>query len=125
MLRGSVVLYGTGGHLSHILAGVPGRFQQHGADLDLVEFGGVLRRVCRADYGPARLWVRRGREPWRGPFPHWRATRAALVALYGDRGEIAKGLEPGRARPCGAEIVSGGWRYRLAWGGDAPPVRDG
>ena len=121
MIRGAVVTYGRDGPLSHILAGVPGRWLSRDGDGDLVEFAGVLRRVDRVNVSPARLWVRRGLDPWRGPLTSWRACRAALAALYGDRGEIANGLAPGRTSAHGAETISGGRRYRLAWGGDSPP----
>lgn len=123
MIRGSVVVYGSGGHLSHILEGVPGRWMEPGVDLDLAEFAGVYRRVGRGDISPARLWCRRGPLAWLGPFRCYRAAMDALRPLAGDWRAVEAGLRVGRCNPSGAEIVSGGWRYRLAYGGETPPAR--
>jgi hypothetical protein len=125
MIRGAVVVYGSGGHLSHILEGTPGRWMERGADLDLCEFAGVYRRCARADLSPARLWWRKGPGKWQGPFRSYRAAMAALRLVAGDWGEVESALRHGRATPAGAETISGGWRYRLAWGGETPPLRHG
>lgn len=72
----------------------------------------------------ARLWVARGKD-WRGPFRGWRAALDALAGLVepGDLESLAAALQPGRGTERGAAAIAGGWRYRLAWGGDDPPLR--
>lgn len=91
-----------------------------------VESATVRYLVPRHDLAPARLWLAKGRT-WQGPFKGWRETLAALQTLAPalDLPTLAKALEPGRGTPLGAVAMAGGWRYRLAWGGDDPPGRYG
>lgn len=125
MLKGSIVIYGREGHLSHILADCPGRFMEPGTDLDLVEFDGILRRVMRADISPARLWWHKGCGKWIGPHTSYREAMETLSRVCATMGDVEPRLRAGRATARGAETISGGWRYRLAWGGDEPPARHG
>jgi hypothetical protein len=84
----------------------------------VVSVAGVHYPAGAADLTPARLWIARGRE-WQGPFKGWRAARRALEALGGP----CDALAIGRASDLGAYALAGGWRWRLAWGGDVPPGR--
>lgn len=87
----------------------------------LCDTGAARVPISPDDLSPARLWLARGRD-WQGPFPGWRAARAALQWP----GEVLGGLEAaGRGKPLGASYMAGGWRYRLAYGGDDPPARFG
>lgn len=115
MRPGVVVTYRPGCPLSHILAGVPGRMMADGR----VEFQGVPRTIQPHEIRLARLWWRRGAETWRGPYRGPKAALRALCPLLAPPSGIS--AADIRGNPHGAEIISGGWRYRLAWGGLVPP----
>lgn len=117
MELGAIVTYAPTGPLSHVMAGLVGEVREGGR----VQFGAMLEPVRPEHLNPARLWWRRGAGEWQGPFNGWPDARPSLAALCPDVDE----LESGVACPDGAEIVSGGWRYRIAWGSDDPPQRFG
>lgn len=113
MIRGGIYLGRPG--LSPALDGVPMQWLGEG----MADAGAVRLAVDPADLSPARLWLAKGRD-WRGPFRSWRPAAAALPWPPDVLGALAKA---GRGKPLGAEIISGGWRYRLAYGGNDPPER--
>lgn len=121
MIRGAVAIVKPGSVLGPAMAGLPVRFIGQAGDSCRVEAHATRYLVPRCDLEPGRLWVRRGREAWQGPFPSWRDARAALDAPPG----VVERLAAGRASPDGATCLAGGWRYRLAWGGASPPSRYG
>ena len=121
MIVGQIVTYAPQGPLGHILGGCPGVVRDTGLGFAVVAFGAILEPCQLTDLQPARLWWRRGRGAWHGPFPDWAEARGSLVAA----GVKAEGLAHGATCPHGAETISGGWRHVLAWGGDDPPTRHG
>lgn len=108
-----IVVYSPAGPLGHILGNMPGRDIGGG----LVAFGAIVEAVEAEWLSPARLWGRRGVEPWQGPYDTLEAVIASLGAVAG--------LERASYDPNGAETISGGWRYRVAWSGELPPSRFG
>lgn len=113
MVRGGVYL--ASASLSPAMAGCPVLWLGEG----LADAGAARIAASPADLSPARLWLARGRE-WRGPF---RSYRAALAALPWPPDALAALARAGRGKPLGAFYIAGGWRYRLAYGGERPPER--
>ncbi|WLJ71176.1 hypothetical protein [Sphingomonas phage Carli] len=91
---------------------------------DVIEAHATRYPAARRDLIAARLWIARGRD-WQGPFRGWRAALEALAAVCPapDLPRVVATLRTGRGTPLGAVTMAGGWRYRLAWGGDDPPSR--
>lgn len=121
MKAGDMVTYAPSGPLGHVMGGCPGLIKQKGQGFAVVAFGAMLEPCQLEDLAPAFLWWRRGRGTWQGPFNSWPDASASLSAA----GVDPSGLEHGATSPLGAEIVSKGWRYKLAWAGVDPPARHG
>lgn len=116
MKAGEIVTYAPGGPLGHVLGGCPGLVIETGEGFAVVEFGAILEPCPLDCLSPARLWWRKGAGDWQGPYDAWGEALALILPA---------GLESGLSDANGAEIISGGWRYRLAWGGEEPPERYG
>lgn len=119
MKAGDIVIYAPSGPLGHVMGGCPGLIKQRGQGFAVVAFGAILEPCQLKDIAPALLWWRRGRGAWQGPFTTWPDARDHMAGA----GVDPSGLEHGAASPLGAEIISKGWRYVLAWGGVDPPRR--
>lgn len=121
MKSGDMVTYSPSGPLGHILGGCPGRLGGIGPRFAIVTFAASQQTCQLEDLAPAVLWWRRGLGRWQGPFATWADAMASLSGAGVDPAPFASG----ETCPLGAEIISGGFRYRLAWGGVDPPSRYG
>lgn len=115
MIRGGIYLVRPESPMGHVLGGSPVLWLGEG----LGDTGAARLAVDPGSLTPARLWLARGRE-WRGPFRSW---RAALAAPPWPDIPLKRLASAGRGKPLGAEIISHGWRYRLAYAGAEPPER--
>ncbi len=115
MIRGGIYLVRPESPMGHVLGGSPVLWLGEG----LGDTGAARVALEPGSLAPARLWLARGRE-WRGPFRSW---RAALAAPPWPDIPLRRLASAGRGKPLGAEIVSHGWRYRLAYAGAEPPER--
>ena len=124
MLKGRIAL--APASLGLALAGCPVLVTGPGGQPGTITLRGNGQRfpdVPAADLVPASLWAARGRE-WKGPYIDRQGALQAFTAWDPVRGaDITESLLQGESSPLGAEIISGGWRYRLAWGGDTAPTR--
>lgn len=120
MIRGAVLyLPGPDVRSGPVLYVAPG-----GPGLVECKAGACRLLLPRQRLQRGRLWLARGRD-WQGPFKGWWAALAALAGLCDpcDLPTLAAGLARGRGTDLGAATMAGGWRYRMAWGGDDPPLR--
>lgn len=126
MKAGDIVIYSPAGALGHVMGGSPGKIADIVQDVARTWFEGRLEPVALADLTLGRIYWRKATQGWQGPYDSPADAMADMLQVCGHSTEgIERAFQRLADCPRGLEIISAGWRYRLAWGGDSAPERYG